>query len=216
MNRLQKTQITENKYLGNGTYYMSFPRQFSFVAGQSIGITTDSGLLPRLYSLASGEQDQQTSVLYKVVNDGQLTPRLAALKAGDTIYIQNPSGDFRCHSKPSVWIAAGTGIAPFLSMLRSGKELPELFLQGASLPDELWFHTFFEEKLGERYLPCVTRQAVSNGFHGRVTEWLVDQPSFNPDIRYYLCGRAEMVVDARDILINKGVKFTSIFSEIYF
>jgi ferredoxin/flavodoxin---NADP+ reductase len=216
MNSLQKTQITGNKFLGNGTYLLSFPRQFSFIAGQSIGITTKTDLSPRLYSLASGEQEQQASILYKVVTDGLLTTQLAKLGAGDTIYFQNPCGDFRSGRPPAVWIATGTGIAPFLSMLKSGKENPSLFLHGASQSEELWFRSFFEERLGMRYQPCVTKQEVKNGFQGRVTDWLEAQSSFNPDIRYYLCGRAEMVVDARDILIQKGVQFTNIFSEIYF
>ena len=37
-----------------------------------------------------------------------------------------------------------------------------------------------------------------------------------PCLKYYLCGSAEMVVEIRDILIEKGIPFDRIISEIYF
>jgi len=53
-------------------------------------------------------------------------------------------------------------------------------------------------------------------YAGRVTEYLIEQPTLNPGLKYYLCGNAEMVVDTQDILIIKGIPFDQIVSEIYF
>jgi ferredoxin--NADP+ reductase len=36
------------------------------------------------------------------------------------------------------------------------------------------------------------------------------------DENYYLCGSSEMVVETRDILVDKGVPFGNIIAEIYF
>jgi len=45
---------------------------------------------------------------------------------------------------------------------------------------------------------------------------LEEQDALNPALKYYICGSADMVVEARDILISKGIPFGSIISEIYF
>ena len=45
---------------------------------------------------------------------------------------------------------------------------------------------------------------------------MVAKHSLDPVLKYYLCGSAEMVVDTRDILIEKGIPFENIVSEIYF
>ena len=49
-----------------------------------------------------------------------------------------------------------------------------------------------------------------------VSSYLVEQTDLDPDLKYYLCGSAEMVVETRDILIGKGIPFGQIISEIYF
>jgi len=49
-----------------------------------------------------------------------------------------------------------------------------------------------------------------------VTDYLKSVAALPGDYKYYLCGRAEMVVEARDILIAKGIPFNKIISEIYF
>ena len=53
-------------------------------------------------------------------------------------------------------------------------------------------------------------------YHGRVTRYLAEEESLDPELNYYLCGSAEMVVDTRDVLIRKGIPFNRIVSEIYF
>jgi ferredoxin--NADP+ reductase len=35
-------------------------------------------------------------------------------------------------------------------------------------------------------------------------------------VNYYLCGKALMVVEVRDLLISRGIPFENILSEIYF
>jgi len=37
-----------------------------------------------------------------------------------------------------------------------------------------------------------------------------------PDVMYYLCGKALMVVEVRDLLIEKGVRYENMLAEIYF
>jgi ferredoxin/flavodoxin---NADP+ reductase len=120
MKEIFPANVTANKEIAPGAFLLSFPRNFSFTAGQVIGITLSKGEEPRLYSIASGENQDEVWILYTIKPDGALTPQLAQAKPGDTVYITKPFGNFICREEKAVWIATGTGIAPFASMFFQG------------------------------------------------------------------------------------------------
>lgn len=57
---------------------------------------------------------------------------------------------------------------------------------------------------------------ITGAFTGRVVDYLNSLPRLPAEPLYYLCGSSEMVVEARDILIKRGVPFRKIVGEIYF
>ena len=63
---------------------------------------------------------------------------------------------------------------------------------------------------------CCSQEEDASVYHGRVTDYLLELEEIDPTLKYYLCGSAEMVVETRDILIQKGIPFDQIISEIYF
>jgi ferredoxin-NADP reductase len=169
----------------------------------------------RFYSIASGTGDPLVEVLYDLVPEGLLTPRLAALAPGDEILCSRPFGAFRDAQGPSCWIATGTGIAPFVSMARSGGAGGKLLVHGSRSIAGLLDRSFFASLLDGRYAPCCTREKEAGVFEGRPTAWLVAKPIPSAE-RFLLCGNSGMVVDARDILLGRGVKFADVIAEIYF
>ncbi len=194
---------------------LGFERDFDFLAGQVIGISTEEEGPRRLYSICSGEQQKEIRILYNIIDEGYLTPRLSDLTEGDNIWITGPRGDFLYDPAPVVWIATGTGIAPFYSMLRSGKFENKVLVHGERYLEKFYFFHEFSSQLGENYTRCCTGESAAGVFSGRVTDYL-SEISLPAGYKYYLCGRAEMVVETRDLLINKGVPFGDIISEIYF
>jgi len=202
--------------LSEGIYLFGFRRSFEFSAGQVIGIALQEKGPRRLYSICSGENEEDIRILYNVIDEGYLTPRLSDLEAGHTIWITEPRGEFLCDSDPAVWIATGTGIAPFYSMLRSGLASEKFLIHGNRFLEQFHFYDEFGASLGESYKRCCTAEEDENVYHGRVTGFIEDLPSLNASLKYYLCGNAEMVVETRDILINRGIPFDHIISEIYF
>ncbi len=210
-----KTIVNTNKKVAPNAFLLSFRRNFDFLAGQVVGLGITEEIAPRLYSIASGETEEFIDILYTEKIDGQLTPMLSILKPGDKLMVTHPFGKFTdCPDSP-VWIATGTGIAPFISMLKSGKGTKGLLIHGVHSPEYLYFENFLKDILGNNYIPCCSTCNHSNYFNGRVTHYLKDQ-NLATDKKYYLCGVAEMVVETRDLLISKGVDFKNIFSEIYF
>jgi ferredoxin/flavodoxin---NADP+ reductase len=213
---LRPVSITFTEELSRGIFLIGFPREFNFEAGQVIGIATEEDGPRRLYSICSGEEESEIHILYKVIEEGYLTPRLSDLEAGNTLWITGPRGEFTDDGKPAVWIATGTGIAPFHSMLKSGKAEGKILIEGNRYLEQFHFFESFQEGLGPEYYRCSSAESSEEVFHGRVTSFLDKWDDFNPDIKYYLCGSAEMVVETRDLLIQKGIPFQQIISEIYF
>lgn len=207
---LHSEEIVENVFL------LNFKRDFEFLPGQVIGISLEKDGPRRLYSICSGSSEDEIQILYNVVDEGYLTPKLSDLVRGDTIWITEPRGSFLFDPDPAIWIASGTGIAPFYSMFRSGKFQNKVLIHGERYLERFYFFDEFTEQLGEDYLRCCSGEEAESVFPGRVTDYLNQASSLPPEFKYYLCGRAEMVVETRDILISRGIPFNNIISEIYF
>ena len=208
--------ISFTEELSEGIFLIGFKRNFSFTAGQVIGIAMKENGPRRLYSICSGEEDEEIHILYKVVDEGYLTPQLSDLEIDDTIWITAPGGEFTGDKDPAVWIATGTGIAPFYSMFRSGLGENKTLLHGNRFLEQFNFYDEFRETFGRDYIRCCSAENGDDVYPGRVTGYLGEQLELNPALKYYLCGSADMVVEVRDILISKGIPFGNIISEIYF
>jgi ferredoxin/flavodoxin---NADP+ reductase len=209
-------KVIRNENIAPNAWLLALPRKFDFIAGQVIGITIDPAEEPRLYSIASGSRQDEIWILYTVKSDGLLTPSLAKVKAGDTIRMTLPFGNFICKEENAVWIATGTGIAPFASMIFSGQHQNKILIQGNRDKSGIYFYEKFINTSGLIYHPCCSRIADPGCFYGRVTDFVQNMPLPQTDIPYYLCGIAEMVVDMRDLLIEKGVPYNRIMAEIFF
>ena len=214
--KFKSVTIISNTEISHNVFVLSFKRDFTFRAGQVLGLAmvlTDDA---RLYSIASGENDPNINILYNIKPGGKLTPNLAELKPNDTLYITVPFGSYAGSSEPAYWIAAGTGIAPFYSMYRSGMGSNKIMIHGSRTLDAFYFSEKLVNDFGSRYVRCCSQQEGEGIYHGRVTQYLEESDNLPLDQKYYLCGSAEMVVECREILLGKGVPFSNVVAEIYF
>jgi ferredoxin--NADP+ reductase len=173
--------------------------------GQNVSLTVEPSIPSRPYSLASAAGDPRIEVLFDLVPQGLLTPRLAALEAGDPLLVSPAFGGFLDDERPATWIAAGTGVAPFASMVRSRLVRDKILVHGSRSPDGLYFRELFTARLGPCYIPCF----------GGLASWIRESP-LAPARRYLLCGGTPMVLEVRDMLMARGVPFENIIAEIYF
>lgn len=214
--KLSKVRVESIREIAGGVYVLEYLRFFEFEAGQIISIALAENAEPRMYSIASGEKDVNIQVLFNVVSEGKLTPALSGLKAGDFIWTSPGFGRFARTTGESWCIAQGTGIAPFASMIRSGLQENMVLIHGGRNSGSFYYSNEFEPILGNKYIRCCSREYGTGLFHGRVTDYLNSLPSLPLESMYYLCGSSEMVVEARDLLIKKGVGYKRIIGEIYF
>lgn len=207
--------ITNNEEISPGIHVISFKRNFEFQAGQVVKIGVDTKHPPRIYSICSGNHEDEVRILFNIKEDGFLTPKMAAMIPGDTLSVSEPYGSFLGTNEAAWWIATGTGIAPFYSMFRSGMDAEKKLIHGVAKLNQFYFEDELEWSLGENYVRCCSREESCDVVPGRVTKYIEEQESL-PDVKYYLCGKPLMVVEVRDLLIEKGVQYENILAEIYF
>lgn len=207
---ISKIEVAEDVYL------LSFPKVYDYQAGQVIGMSTSEIIPPRLYSLCSSPKDAIMQVIFNVRKQGELTPELAKLKAGQTLYLDEPHGSFLGNKEPAWWIATGTGIAPYYAMIKDGFGPNKRLIHGERSADRFYFSKELTKALGPHYIRCASQSKTDGDFDGRVTDYLNSLKTLPTNVKYYLCGNPDMVIETRDLLISRGIRFQNILSEIYF
>jgi ferredoxin--NADP+ reductase len=212
---LKYYNLTNNEEISPGVHVVSFLRDFDFLPGQVLKIAINNSHPPRIYSICSGNRENEVHILFNIKEDGFLTPKLAAMIPGDKILVSKPYGSFLGTREKAWWIATGTGIAPFYSMIKSGLTANKKLIHGVRYLNQFYFEEELESELNENYVRCCSGESSCNTIPGRVTDYL-NEIQILPDVKYYICGQALMVVEVRDLLIKKGIKFENIMAEIYF
>lgn len=181
----------------------------------------------RAYSIASSPSDKTHIELFiGYVPGGKCTTYVHKhLKAGDTVQINGPYGDFYFqddNDREIVMVAVGTGIAPILSILNHMKEeniqRKATFYFGAKTPDDLFLLDYFkdlEENLYDfKFIPTLSRVIEEhnwNGECGRVNNALDKYLIDIENKEAYLCGSPPMIDTVVENLINKGLPEELIF-----
>lgn len=207
---LQSSRLSANTF----ELAISRPRDFTFQPGQRIRLLDRSE--ERDYSLASAPQDASLRLCIRRVPEGRFSTNLCAASIGSRFRFTGPHGHFalRPSGRPAVFVATGTGAAPFASMAKAGARGFTL-LHGVRSSDELFYTDLFQTA-ADNYIPCISGKiAPAAGiFQGRVSAYVVQNlPSGTYD--FYLCGRREMV---RDVtwLIDERFPDSRVYTEIFF
>ena len=198
-----------------------------------IGLRGENGKpLLRAYSIASANYEEHLEFLSIKVQDGPLTSKLQHIQVGDTIIVgRKPTGtlliDYLLPGKRLYLLSSGTGLAPFLSVIRDPETYEKfdevVLVHGVREVAELAYRDYItktlpeHEFLGEmiskqlRYYPTVTREA----FHqtGRITDLIENGKLFSdlgvPTLdreqdRIMICGSPGLLKDLKTMLEARG------------
>lgn len=197
-----------------------------------MGLEVEGRPLLRAYSLASAHYDEHLEFYSIKVPDGPLTRHLARIRPGDEVLVgRKPTGtlvlDNLLPGRNLFLLATGTGLAPFLSIVRD-PDVYERFarvvlVHGVRTVSELGYSDYIQNELPEHellgdavreqllYYPTVTRETFRN--QGRITHLLqsgrltadLDLPDLDAEQdRVMICGSPAMLRDSVQLLEARG------------
>ena len=197
-----------------------------------IGLRINDKPLLRAYSIVSANYEEHLEFLSIKVEDGPLTSKLQHIKVGDSIVVgRKPTGtlliDYLLPAKRLYMFSSGTGLAPFLSVIRdpetyekfeevilvhSVRDVAELAYHDY-LTQELPKHEFLGEMVSKqlRYYPTVTREQYTQ--MGRITTLIENEKLFKdlgvPALdrtqdRIMICGSPGLLRDLKTMLEQRG------------
>ncbi len=203
-------------------------KDLRFTPGQFVSFEETLGgrKITRAYSIASPPEGNRFELCLNLVQDGTFTPYLFHMKPGDSVEMTPPLGFFtlRDPAKDALFVATGTGIAPFRSMAPDYLKHPEAkeltLLLGVRYENSIYYGEEFEALAREhsnfRFWPTLSRPEPSwNGRNGHVQLHLLEAIGDRRDMDVYVCGLKTMVDDVRGILKALGFDRKQIIVEKY-
>jgi len=209
--RLQVSEIREETKTAKSVRLVSSDLYLPpFQAGQYINLFVDIGGIrtSRPYSIASPpSQNGYYEIAVRRVEDGFVSSYLLeSLQVGDRLESTAPTGNFYYHplfhGKDLVFLAGGSGITPFMSMIREvtdcGLSRNIHLLYGSRRPDDVIFREELEER-ARRHENFSFTLVISEpphgyeGFTGFITEKLMEDVLGNVSGKtFYICGPEAM------------------------
>jgi ferredoxin--NADP+ reductase len=208
--------------------------EVTFTAGQfaKLALPAPPGakepMLGRPYSFVNPPGAPAHEFYFVVVPEGPLSPRLAALVPGDRLWLLARANGFftidEVPPAPSLWcLATGTGLGPFLSILRTPapwQKFPRVVLVHAVRYARELVYTEEIAGIGRahpdvfRFVPVVSREAHHGALRGRIPALVADGQiearaglALGPDTAHaMLCGNPQMVDDMQALLGDRGMR----------
>jgi ferredoxin/flavodoxin---NADP+ reductase len=218
-------RVIENRHWTEALFSLRVeaPR-LTFEAGQFVRIALEE-TLARPFSFVNPPEDPVHEFYGIVVAEGPLSPRLARLKKGDRLLIaSNPAGFLVLSEVPdaeTLWlVSTGTGIAPFLSILRTDtpwRRFRNVVLVHAVRHARELVYGELIRKLSQqhalRYVTFVSREAAPGSLAGRIPAALRDGRmekaaglALDGTSHVMLCGNPDMLKDTQAVLVERGLR----------
>jgi len=220
---LRKEQLTKDII----KLSLSRPKDFEFSAGQFISVRCKKGNDEkwRSYSILNEPSHKESiDLCIKTNPDGFGSAFFLNVKTGDELEVRGPMGhfklDLKTEEKEQVFLAAGTGIVPFYSMIKEhvskNSEIKFTLYFGVRRKENLLFYDELKE-LSQKYDNFTFHQVLSReknweGLKGHVQDNLPEDVSGKI---FYICGLKELVLETEELLLNKGVNKENIKKERY-
>lgn len=218
-------RVIENRHWTEALFSLRVEApQLAFEAGQFVRIALDPRIA-RPFSFVNTPEDPVLEFYGIVVPEGPLSPRLERLEKGDRLYIaSNPAGFLVLSEVPdaeTLWlVSTGTGIAPFLSILRTQTPWRRfrnvVLVHAVRHARELVYQDMIRKISKEnalRYVTFVSRETAPGSLAGRIPAAVRDgrletsaDLALDQRSHVMLCGNPDMLKDASAALAERGLR----------
>ncbi len=207
-------------------------RKLSFIPGQYVIIYLNgqSGPEGKAYTISSIPGDKFLAITVKKI--GRFSTALHELKTGSVITMEGPMGYFYPDKKGGelVFLAAGIGITPFLSIIRTHVKADllkdkkiYLFYSNKTKEDTAFFdelNELFENNKNIKLFYYLTRQKIKDKhvkeFNRIDIKNIKSKLKSLEDKDYFICGPIKFVSDMRRAILDSGVNEPKIRTEAFY
>jgi benzoate/toluate 1,2-dioxygenase reductase subunit len=194
-----------------------------FLPGQYVNIDVPGSGQHRSYSFSSAPGESKISFLIKKIPGGVMSTWLESAQAGNKVELTGPLGSFylRAVERPLLFLAGGTGLAPFLSMLEvlahanSQQKIHLIYgvTRNLDLVQVDAIDAYVAKLPNFSYATVVAEADSNHPRKGWVTQHMPAEALNDGDVDVYLCGPPPMVDAVRKYFDDKGVKPNSFHYE---
>jgi predicted ferric reductase len=202
-------------------------REFSFRAGQFAWILPSRNpFTPTYHPFSISSSALRSRVEFTIKRVGDFTGSMRQLRVGDRVYIDGPHGSFTLERHPGmgyVFLAAGVGVTPFLSMLATladqGDQRPVWLILGNRHEDQVVGVrqlARLQGRLNLRVVHVISRPTDEwTGERGHIDLRLLDRhlPRERRSLQYFICAKEPMVRSIEGALRGLDVPADNIHSE---
>ena len=203
-------KLKRKEYLNENLFKIFFDKgDLTFLPGQHFSLSVPGKSINREYSSYTSIHDNEIGFLIRRIEGGIMTNILDKMEIGEYLNIYGPYGSFilsqdQIQNNKIIFIASGTGLAPFVSIKESYNSKITYFLgirNISDIPDADKFnqdHCYY----------CISRDSIinqNNYYKGRLTDQLLNIEYIDDyqNSIYMICGNSYMISDAYDILLSK-------------
>jgi ferredoxin-NADP reductase len=225
---LLTARLTRSLIISEKTKHLEFEVEevssFDFLPGQFISVREPRGdkFVTRAYSIASPPRGNNTlDLCLNRVDEGFMSNFLCDREVGEVARFHGPHGLFviKPEVQDMIFIATGTGVAPFRSMAQylfgkdgsgvqrhNGRQV--WLIYGTRYPEDVYYQQEFEQLAAEQsnfhYIATLSRAGEDwTGVRGYVQDHLRQIVGQRTDMHAYICGLNEMVSAVRSLLIEE-------------
>jgi ferredoxin-NADP reductase len=225
MPKLNKSKLVSKDLLNHNTVQIELarPKGFDYKIGQFISLKVNNSNF-RAYSLVSHPTEKTLKMAISVGHTGIGADFIKNAQIGQDIEFIGPAGKFTLAVPPAknlLFLATGTGIAPFIPMLKElleqnvGSESKiELYYGVKTQEDILYFDLLNDYKshfTNFDFTICLSQEKIDSLIYGRLTgKYIVTEPK---STQVYLCGHPNMVEENVRLLKKIGVPVGAVFFE---
>jgi len=197
--------------------------QFNFLEGQYLDVLQNN--LRRSYSIASISSENHITLLVKRFENGKMSDYwFNQAKENDLLRIEGPKGTFflRDNSKPLLFLATGTGIAPIMSILNNlehkanyQQQQPIAVYWGNRYPEEFVGQPDFKKINVEFIKVCSKPTQDWTGEKGYVQNVAIQKQLGLVDCAVYACGSNAMIQSAKQLFTDAGLPENKFYSDAF-
>ncbi|MAX80566.1 MAG: NADH oxidase [Crocinitomicaceae bacterium] len=198
-------------------------KAIDFLPGQYVNIEIPGLDTSRSYSFCNAPGTDELVFLIRLVPGGLMSTYLSEkAKEGDTLNLTGPLGSFylREVTRPTLFFAGGTGIAPFISMLKKleaeNNTQPIALFYGATTEEnlvELEQIQAYTNSLSFDVKVCVSGEETTNIPTGYVTQFINKETLTEALYDLYLCGPPPMIEAIKTSLQEAQIQYDGFYME---